>query len=220
MRCKFCSHKHTTIIKYEFPLRIFFKNMLLCLYDSKSNKKGIKSAYEASSPLGWHLSLARAQTQKGSESTYHDAHVWALAEDNVLHSCSRNFTLTQGSHSLEKSLYFIVNPWKVLDCQKSLNYTVLKSPWIFPNIESEASQQSCIVKFRVFFCFNFAKKDTKKRIEKANTSQNVSRHQIDPRFWIWVETLLCMPHGTGLTLRSWSVVLAFVLQQNAWKVQF
>ena len=39
--------------------------------------------------------------------------------------------LVQDLHSLEKSLYFIVNPWKVLDCQKSL-----RSPWIFPNIES------------------------------------------------------------------------------------
>ena len=65
--------------------------------------------------------------------------------------------------------------WKVL----VFHYMVLKSPWIFPNIESEASQQSCIVKFRVFFCFNFAKKTKKlQRIEKAkpNTSQNVSRH--------------------------------------------
>ena len=54
----------------------FFKKRVAVLIQAvKVKKKGIKSAYEASSPSGWHLSLAGAQTQKGSELTYHDAHV-------------------------------------------------------------------------------------------------------------------------------------------------
>ena len=91
---------------------------------------------------------------------------------------------TQGSHSLEKSLNFIIilekswiakNPWKVLE----FHDTVLKSPWIFPNIESEASQQSCIVKITVFFRFNFVKMTNKK-----NTAKKQSR----TRAKMWADT--------------------------------
>ena len=125
----------------------------------------------------------------------------------------------QGSHSLEKSLNFIVNPWKVLDCQKSL-----KSPWIplyglekslnFPQHESEASQQSCIVKIRVFFRVNFVKKTNKKNCKELCYWERQSR----TRAKMWADTRsavvymswnarvhLCMPHGAGLTLWSWSV---------------
>ena len=128
----------------------------------------------------------------------------------------------QGSHSLEKSLYFIINPWKVLE----FHYTVLKSSWIFPNIECEASQQSCVMKIRVFFRFNFVKKTQKIKLQRI-----VWKRQRWTWAKMWANTrmisgcvyeLKCcfMPHGAGLTLRSWSIVLAFVLQQNAWKVQF
>ena len=45
--------------------------------------------------------------------------------------------VTQGSHSLEKSLNFRVNPWKVVEFLDK----VLKSPWIFANIDSEEYQE-------------------------------------------------------------------------------
>ena len=115
--------------------------------------------------------------------------------------------------------------------EKSLNSTIRSwSPWIFPNIESEALQQSCIVKIRVFFRFNFVKEKTKKTNKKTvikakpNMSQNVSQHQIDQPLCIWVKILLPMPHGTGLTLQSWNVVLkrcvGVCFATKCWKVQF
>ena len=126
----------------------------------------------------------------------------------------------QGSHSLEKSLNFRVNPWKVLEFLDK----VLKSPWIFANIDSEEYQESCIVKIRVFFRFNFVKKKNAKNYvkfkAKPNTTQNVSRDQIDQRLCIWVVMLLRMPHGADLRLRSWNIALSLVSLQNPWKVQF
>ena len=49
--------------------------------------------------------------------------------------------------------YRFAQSWKV----RVFYSKSLKSPWSFYNIESEKSQQSCIVKNIEFFCFNFAK---------------------------------------------------------------
>ena len=102
----------------------------------------------------------------------HDRNIHSALSAHHLCASLGPSSCSQGSHSLEKSLNFIVilekswitkNPWKVLE----FHYTVLKSPWIFPNIESEASQQSCIVKITVFFCFNFVKMTNKKKLQRS-----------------------------------------------------
>ena len=148
-------------------------------------------------------------------------HSWVLWEEKLSHIMG-----PRGSQDLRYgSLYFIVNPWKVLDCQKSL-----KSPWIplyglekslnFPQhrIWSVTAKLHC----EDYFVLILQKRQPKKNYKEVNKTR--AKMWADTRLisgCVYVLKCSCAWHmELGLTLRDWSVVLVFVLHQNPWKVQF